>query len=672
MQKLAFSLLLLFITTCSFSQTNFSKLIDTANMDLSIKPGDDFYHFVNGNWLKKTEIPASKTSWGTFTILAENSSLALKAICEDAVKKTNKNRSQQMVADFYTSGMDSMNAEKLGYSPIKKDLERISKIKTINDILNEITYQHTKGITSPLFNFYVEQDAKKTTQYITFIDQGGLVLPDRDYYLKSDARFEKIRGEYRSYITDLFIFTGTDSISAKQNAANIFSFETKLAEASLSKLELRDPIKTYNKLNIDELSKSTPNIAWRGLLQKMLVSKQDSMLVNNPTFLKTIDTLLSTTSIDTWKAYLQWYILKSSASYLSNQFVERAFKYGQALSGQKAMTPRWQKMTYQIDNKLGDVLGQLYVEKYFNAAAKKRMMTLVNNLQISFKERIKKLDWMSAETKTKALAKLNAFAKKIGYPDKWKDYKGVVITKDNLLQNIRNSAAWRYNYLVKRLDQPIDKSEWYYTPQTVNAYYAPLKNEIAFLAAILQPPFFDPLADDAVNYGSIGAVIGHEMTHGFDDQGRQYDLEGNLNDWWQVSDSTNFKARTDKVVAQFNGYKILDTIQVNGELTLGENIADLGGLAIAYDAFKRTAQGQTNKKIEGYTPDQRFFISWARAWRSKMLPETAIRLNNTDVHPPNEFRAIAPLVNMAEFYRAFNINVGDKMYKPAKERVKIW
>lgn len=641
-------------------------------MDLSIRPQDDFYLFVNGNWIKKTEIPASKTSWGTVSMLAEQSSLALKEICEDAVKQSKKNRAQQMVANFYTSGMDSMNAEKLGYLPIKKDLERIAKIKNISDILNEISYQHTNGITSPLFNFYVEQDGKKTTQYITFIDQGGIVLPDRDYYLKSDARNDKIKEEYRSYIRDLFILTGTDSITAKQNADNIIAFETKLAEASLSKVALRDPVKTYNKININDFSKTTHNIDWKAFLQKMQVKSQDSLLCNNPAFLKTIDTLLASTPIDTWKAYLQWYVLKSSASYLSNQFIERAFKYGQVLSGQKAMTPRWQRISYQVDNKLGDLLGQLYVEKYFNAAAKKRMMTLVNNLQQAFAARIKKLDWMSAATKTKALAKLNAFTKKIGYPDKWKTYDGVVITKDNLLQNMRNAAAWRYNYLIKRLGQPIDKSEWYYTPQTVNAYYAPLKNEIAFMAAILQPPFFDPLADDATNYGSIGAIIGHEMTHGFDDQGRQYDLLGNLNDWWQSSDSAKFTERAKQVVAQFNGYRIVDSIPVNGELTLGENIADLGGLAIAYDAFKRTPQGKTNTKTEGYTPDQRFFISWARAWRSKIISETEIRLNKTDPHSPNQFRAIAPLTNMDVFYKAFNVKQGDKMYKAKKDRIKIW
>ncbi|UEG49794.1 M13 family metallopeptidase [Ferruginibacter lapsinanis] len=664
---------LLFLNGLSANCQNIEpkKMIDSTDMDLTVKPGDDFFRFVNGNWIKNTTIPASKTSWGSFNLLAEKSSADVKTLTEYASKNTHKNRMLQMVGDFYTSGMDSINAEQLGYQPIKKDLERINAIKNIDGIITEITYQHTKGITAPLFNFSIYQDAKITTKYITHLDQGGTVLPDRDYYLKNDNRSIDIRKEYLSYIIDLFILTGTDSVLAPDKATTIIELETQLAKAQISKVELKNPEKTYNKLNINDYSKNLKAINLKILMQKMLVN-EDSILSNNLAFLQTTDSLLLNLPLQTWKNYLQWYILKSSAAYLSNAFVERNFKYGKALSGQKAMTPRWQRVSYLTDNRLGDLLGQLYVKKYFTAAAKKRMLALVNNLQDAFKERIKHLDWMSDETKQKALIKLAAITKKIGYPDKWKSYDGVVITKNNYLQNLRNCAEWLYKYSVKRLGSPIDKTEWYFTPPTVNAYYAPLSNEIVFPAAILQPPFFDPVADDAFNYGGIGATIGHEMTHGFDDEGRKYDAEGNLNDWWTNLDAEKFKEKTEKIIAQFDSLTVLDTIHVNGKLTSGENIADLGGLNIAYDAFKKTAQGRSNKKIDGFTPDQRFFLSWSHAWRSKILPETAARYIIIDVHAPNEHRANEPLRNIDAFYKAFDIKPGDKMYKPEKDRIKIW
>lgn len=671
-QPVIFILLFFFTTTAQGQNTEYKKMIDSADMDLSVKPGEDFYHFVNGNWIKNTEIPAAKTSWGSFHILAEESSIAVKELLEYAAKNTRKNRSLQMVGNFYKSGMDSVTTESLGYQPIKKDLERIAAIKNIEEVIAEIAYQHTKGITSPLFNFSVYQDSKITTQYITNIDQGGIVLPDRDYYLKDDKRSTDIRKEYLSYITDLFTLTGTDSTLAAKKAVTIIELETKLANAQISKVALKDPEKTYNKINIDDFSKGLQTIDLRSFLQKMLITGQDSILSNNLIFLRTTDSLLFNTPVQTWKNYLQWYILKSSSAYLSDAFVKRNFQYGKALSGQKAMTPRWQRVSYLVDSRLGDLLGQIYVKKHFTEAAKKRMLALVNNLQDAFKERIKRLDWMSNETKEKALFKLAAFTKKIGYPDKWKNYEGVTISSTNFLQNLRNCAEWIYKYSIKRLGTPIDKTEWYFTPTTVNAYYAPLSNEIVFPAAILQPPFFEPNADDAFNYGSIGAVIGHEMTHGFDDEGRMYDATGNLKDWWTESDAEKFKTRADKIIAEFDSLTVLDTIHVNGKLTSGENIADLGGLSIAYDAFKKTKQGSSNKKIDGFTPDQRFFISWTHAWRSKMLPETAARYIIIDVHAPNELRGNEPLKNIDAFYKAFDIKPGDKMYKPENERIKIW
>ncbi|MGG9972697.1 M13 family metallopeptidase [Ferruginibacter sp. SUN002] len=648
------------------------KKIDTIGMDLTTKPGDDFYKYANGNWVKNTDIPPSKTSWGNFAMLAEQSSIAVQKLLEDAAKNTRKGRSYKMVGDFYTSGMDTVNVEKMGYQPIKKDLERISAIKNTDEVLAEIAYMHTKGITAPLFNFSIYADAKATSQYIAHFDQGGIVLPDRDYYLKDDKRSTDIRKEYLSYITDLFILTGTDSILAAANAASIIELETQLAKVQMSKTDLKDPLKTYNKLDVLTFGKQLKSIDLNTLMKKMLIGNQKNFLANNVNFIITADSLLNALPLQSWKNYLQWYILKSAAPYLSNDFVQRNFQYGKTISGQKTITPRWQRISYLIDNRLGDLLGKLYVQKYFSPSAKKRMLALVNNLQQAFAERIKKADWMSNATKAKALLKLAAFTKKIGYPDKWKNYDGVVIVKDNLIQNLRTCAEWNYTYSIKRLGKPIDKTEWYMTPQTVNAYYAPLSNEIVFPAAILQPPFFDPEADDAFNYGSIGAVIGHEMTHGFDDDGRKYDAEGNLTDWWNEDDAVKFKIQTDKIIAVFDSLTVLDTLHVNGKLTSGENIADLGGLSIAYDAFKKTAQGKSNKKIEGFTPDQRFFLSWAYAWRSKVLPETAARLIIVDVHAPNELRGNEPLKQMEAFHKAFNIKPGDKMFIPEEERIKIW
>ena len=648
------------------------KFIDSSNMNLSVKPGENFYNYANGDWIKNNPIPPSKTSWGSFLVLRDASLTALKNILEDAAKNPEKNRLMKMTGDFYASGMDSIAIEKLGYEPIKNDLANIDKINTVQDLVKEIASMRVNGIASPLFGFYIDQDDRNASKYIAKFGQGGTSLPDRDYYLKNDARITNIRKEFLLYMTDLFKMVGTDSAKAKLQADNILALETQLAKAQYSRVEMRDPVKLYHKFFVDDFSKTTTNINWKNLMQQMNVTGQDSILVSNPAFLKTVDSLLTATPLATWKAYLQWYIIKNSVAYLSNDFVDRNFIFSKVLSGQKEITPRWQRMSGLVDNNLGELLGQLYVAQYFKPEAKIRMIELVKNLQQTFKDRIKKLDWMSASTKAKAIIKLDAFTKKIGYTDKWKTYDGLVITRNNFLENIRNANRWGYKDNIDRLGKPIDKTEWGLTPPTINATYSPSKNQITFPAGILQFPFFDFAADDAINYGGIGAVIGHEMTHGFDDQGRQFDADGNLRDWWTADDAKQFKTKADMVVSQYDAYTVLDTLHVNGKLTLGENLADLGGLAIAYEAFKKTPQGKTTTKIEGFTPDQRFFLSWAQVWRSSYLPETAAQLILTDPHSPNQYRTNGIVSNMDEFYKAFDVKPGDKMYKPVDKRIRIW
>jgi putative endopeptidase len=649
------------------------KFIDPANMDLSVKPGDNFYQYANGTWIKNTPIPASKTRWGSFDALAEESSKALKGLLEDAAKNPGNNSLMKRVGDYYASAMDSIAIEKLGYKPIKPFIDAITALSSKAQVLKHMNYLRAQSISSPLYRIGVGQDAKDVTKYIISIGQGGTTLPDRDYYLKNDARSQKIRTDYAAYIVKLFTLAGEDNVKALANAVTVMELETALAQAQMSRVEMRDPNKLYNKFSVAGLSDKTPNLNWAGILPELgYKTKQDSLIVSNPKFMVFIDSLLGKVSLDDWKVYLKWGVIRDAAPYLSSDFVDANFAYNQSLSGQKEQTPRWQRMSGLIDRQLGDLLGQLYVDKYFNQAAKARMLELVNNLSTSFDSRIKKLDWMSEVTKQRALGKLHAFVKKIGFPDKWKNYDGIVIKKDDFIGNLRRCSQWAYEDNINRLGKPIDKTEWGMTPPTVNAYYSPQKNEIVFPAGILRFPFFDFEADDAINYGGIGAVIGHEMTHGFDDQGRQFDANGNLEDWWTKTDADEFKKRADEVVQQYNGYVILDTLHVNGKLTLGENLADLGGLSIAYEAFKHTKQGQTNDMIDGFTPDQRFFLNWSQVWRNNILPETAAQRIVTDNHSPGIYRSNGPLTNMDAFYKAFDVKPGDKMYKAPEQRTRIW
>ena len=652
------------------------KFIDSANMDLSIKPGDDFYDYADGNWIKNNPIPAKETRWGSFNTLIQDNTTKLLGLLKE-VSATSaqqpKGSLKQRVGDLYASGMDSVTIEKAGYTPIQPDLKRIDRISSTQGVINEMVFQRVHALGSPLFRFGVGGDDKHPNVNIVGLDQGGTSLPDRDYYLKNDPRTLKIQEAYKNYLISLFTLTGTSADEAAKNAAIVFDIEKALAKAQLSRVALRDPNVTYNKFSVVAFSKTTPHLNWVQLLPDMKAPGQDTILVGEPAFFKAADSLVAATPVNDWKVYLKWNILKGSAGSLSSPFVAASFKFSQALSGQKVQAPRTERMSGMVDGSLGELLGQLYVEKYFTPAAKQYMVNLVNNLKSTLGDRIQRLDWMSDETKAHALKKLAAFTVKIGYPDKWQTYDAVIINRGDYVGNLRSIGEWRYNYMVSQLGKPVDKTRWGMTPPTVNAYYNPSNNEIVFPAGILQFPFFDFDADDAVNYGGIGAVIGHEMTHGFDDEGRQYDGDGTLRDWWTKTDADRFKVRTDQVVAQYNAFTVLDTIHVNGKLTLGENLADLGGVNIAYEAFKKTKEGQsTDTKIDGFTPDQRFFLSWAQVWRGSQRPEAAAQRILTDPHSPEKYRCNAPISNVDAWYAAFDVQPGDKNYKAPADRIKVW
>jgi putative endopeptidase len=663
---------LIIITVFSITVNAQIKYIDKANMDLSVKPGDNFYQYANGGWLKKSVMPSTKTRWGSFDMLREESSQQLKTLLEESSKKTTRSRAEQMCGDFYASGMDSLQLEKAGMTPVKKDLQTVDAASNINELINIIMKLRTRGAAGGLFTAFVNQDAKDINVYRMHLGQSGITLPDRDYYLKDDARSKAVRDALKTYIVKVFTLSGASSADALRIAENIIQTETAIARAQLSRVEMRDPQKRYNKYTPDEFSAGFATLKIPALFATLSIPKQDFIIVSTPSFFRALDSLLTKLPLDTWKQIARFEVLKSAAPFLNNDFVTANFEFQKAISGQKEITPRWQRMATLIDGSLGELLGHLYVDRFFKPAAKQRMLEMVNNLQQTFAERIKRLGWMSQDTKLKALTKLMAFTKKIAYPDKWKEYEGVVINKKDLLDNVRSCAQWAYNYNVNKLGKPIDRTEFGFTTPTVNASYNPIQNTITFPAGILQFPFFDFGADDAVNYGGIMAVIGHEMTHGFDDQGRQYDADGSLRDWWTKEDADKFKVLADVVVADYNAAVVLDTMHVNGRLTLGENLADFGGIQMAYEAFKKTPEGKSNEKIDGFTADQRFFLSWAQVWRGMALPETQANLILTDPHSPAQWRALLPLQQMQEFYDAFGIKEGDAMWMPVDKRVKVW
>ncbi len=656
------------------AQTTVTKFIDPANMDQTVKPGDDFYTYASGAWIKNNPVPAKETRWGSFNVLRDFNINAVKAVLEKAAadKSAPAGSVSRRVGDFYAAGMDSVRIEKLGAAPVLPVLKKIDQVKTKDGLLAEINRLRRDGLSNALFGFFIAQDRKNVEHMIPQFSQGGTSLPDRDYYLKSEGRNAGIQEAYKKYITTVFTLVGVPGEKAAKNAETIFALEKQLAAAQLSRVEMRDPYKTYNKYLVADFSKTTPGISWQKMLEELNVHGEDSILVNNPSFFTAADSLLNAVPLADWKVYLQWHELKSAAPHLSSAFVDANFAFNQVLSGQKVQTPRWQRVSQITDGSLGELLGQLYVKEYFKPEAKARMAELVSNLRKAFAVRIKQLDWMSDTTKEKALAKLAAFRPKIGYPDKWKTYEGLQISADNYYGNVVNVGKWGYDDMISRLGKPVDRERWGMTPPTVNAYYNATLNEIVFPAGILQFPFFDPNADDAVNYGGIGAVIGHEMSHGFDDNGSKYDADGTLRNWWTEEDRSKFDDKTKALGQQFDAYTIQDSIHVNGKLTMGENIGDLGGLNVAYEAFKMTPQGQSAELIDGFTPDQRFFLAWAQVWRGNILAPAAAQLILTDSHSPGPYRTIGAPVNMDAWYKAFNVQPEDKLYKKPEDRIRIW
>ena len=566
--------------------------------------------------------------------------------------------------------MDTVTIEKLGISPLKPILNKIDSLADVNGLMSSMASASSRR-SGNLLGFSVDPDDKMSTQSIANFSQAGITLPDRSYYLDTDAKAKTIRAAYITYVQKIFTLSG-DSIHAKTDAAKLLALETKIAKSHSTQVELRDPEKNYHKFLVADFQKQTPNINWTSLFNQLGI-KPDSILVRQPNYYKTLNGLIKTEPIANWRLKLKFDALNAAAPALTRAFRDARFEFfGKTLNGQKEPTERWKAIVNSTDSNLGDLLGQLYTEQYFKPEAKKRMLSLVDNLQKVYEDRIKKVDWMSAETKQKAIEKLNAFVKKIGFPNKWKNFDDVSTSPDTYYENIQTANKHAFNEMINKLGKPVDKTQWAMTPPTVNAYYNPLFNEIVFPAGILQFPFFDFNADDAINYGAIGMVIGHEMTHGFDDQGRQYDLAGNLKDWWTKADADKFKAKTDKVVAFYSKFSLLDNQHVNGKLTLGENLADIGGLQIAYDAFKLTDEGKSGNKINGLTPDQRFFLSFAQVWRMKTRDETMrIRLK-TDPHSPEMFRVNGPVYNIEAFYKAFNIPDTAKMYIAPKDRLGVW
>ncbi|MDB5140171.1 MAG: peptidase [Mucilaginibacter sp.] len=665
----------LLITACKQRTTDMPErtvFFDASGMDSTVKPGDNFFLYANGKWLKNTKIPPSEIGWGSGYIVRNENLKNLHAILDDLSAKDNPAGSkEQKVADLYKSGMDTVTIEKSGYEPVKPLLAKINSVKDYKGLINLEADSYKDG-DGDLLGFYVSPDDKISTKNVAHFDQTGLNLPNRDYYFKTDAPSKKIRMEYVKYIAKLFTLIGTDTATAAKKATEILKLETNIAQSHLTPVELRDPVKNYNKYTVADFQKQVPDIDLTDVFKRMHI-KTDTILVGQPNYFKALDILLKTIPISTWKDKAAFDVLNDASGSLSASFRDANFNFfGKILSGQKQQKERWKTVAYAIDGGLGELLGQLYVEKYFTPDAKKRMLDLVNNLQNVYKARIQQLDWMSPDTKKHALEKLAAFTKKIGYPDKWKRYDDVVVNKDTYYANLVSVAKHDYKESIKKINKPVDKTEWGMTPPTVNAYYNPTFNEIVFPAGILQFPFFDKDADDAINYGAIGAVIGHEMTHGFDDEGRQYDKDGNLKDWWIAEDAGKFKTRVKVMIDQYNKFTVLDTLHINGSLTQGENLADIGGVAIAYQAFKNTPEGRSNKKIDGFTPDQRFFLSFAQVWRSKNSDETTRMRISNDPHSPAQYRVNGPVSNTPAWYKAFDIKPGDKMYRSENERVKVW
>lgn len=645
----------------------------TAYLDRSVDPAMDFFQFATGSWRKNNPVPADKARWSGFDELGERNWWLIRSLLDElAAAPAGTDATRKLVGDFYASAMDTNRLEKLAFSPLDGDLARIPAIQSVDDAMELLANWHARGIGAS-FGAFVQPDAKNSTTYALYLWQGGLGLPDRDYYLAEG--FAKQRDEYRAHIARMMRLLGDDEDQAKAAADAVLTLETELAKVSRTRTELRDQEKNYTKLSLDELDKLTPALNWPTYFRASGIRGLEYVIVGQPEFFRALNRLATETDGIAWAAYLRWHLVSGCANQLHTAAFDESFKfYGTVLRGQPQPEPRWQRAAKAVDGNVGEALGQLYVAKHFPPAAKARMAELIGNLRAVFRDRLAKLEWMSDATRKEALKKFDRFTQKIGHPDKFRDYSGLVIRRDDYLGNVQRANEFETRRQVARIGKPVDRTEWEMTPQTVNAYFNPALNEIVFPAGILQPPFFDLELDDAVNYGAIGVVIGHEITHGYDDQGRKYDADGNLRDWWTEADGKEFDRRAQKVVEQYGAYEALPGKKVNGQLTLGENIADLGGTSIAFEALQRALAKDPSKRknVDGFTPEQRFFLSLAQLWRVNWREAELQRRLIVDPHSPGQFRGIGPHVNLPEFYAAWPQNEKSPWFRQPEDRAKIW
>lgn len=647
---------------------------DTRDMDARARAQDDFYRYANGGWLKKNPVPSHESRWGSFLMLRYDTEKKLRALVGklQKMKRAKTGSPEQMVRDFYRSGLDMRRRNALGLAPLRPWLERIGKIHDVPTLVSALAHLEKIGGGGP-WGVAIDQDMKNSETYILYLHQSGLGMPDRDYYLKNDAESVRVRTAYEKHLEVMFAFMGKAKAEAKKNREIVMYIETALAKISMPKEDLRDVDKTYHKKSFAQLQSLTRNIDWRNYF-KILGAKPRDVVVMQPEFLKAVSAMLTKVSIEEWKTYLTWHLVGGSASYLGTKFEKQSFTfYGTTLSGVKTMKPAWRRSLGAVNGNVGELLGKLYVKEYFSPSAKRKIRAIVADLFEAYETRIKNLDWMSSATKRKAVRKLRQMTRKLGYPDKWKGYRGLVIKSDDYLGNAVRAAIFEHTRAMRRLRKPVDRREWFMHPQTVNAYCSFGLNDIVFPAAILQPPFFNAdTDDDALNYGAIGTVIGHEITHGFDDQGSKFDGKGNRKTWWTKTDRARFAKKAKVLVGQFNTYEVAGGLKVNGRLTLGENIADLGGASIAYDAYKLRLARTKREDIDGFTPEQRFFLGFALFERENSRPESQKTQVLTDPHSPGVFRINGPASNLPEFYAAFGVRKGDALYRKPAERAKIW
>ena len=648
--------------------------LDRADMDPTASPCRDFAQYADGGWLKANPIPPSFSRWGTFSVLGDRNREVLKTILEEAAaKKSPEGSDEQKLGDFYAACMNETKVEADGAAPIAPELDRISKIADRAALEEEVARLHRNGV-NVMFAFGSQQDRKNSEEVIAGAFQAGLGLPDRDYYFKTDEKTAKIREQYVTHVARSFALIGETPGQAAADAKTVLALETKLAGASMTRVERRDPDATYHRMTVAELSAATPRFDWIAYLRALEAPAGTAVNVAQPKFFAALDDALESVPLADWKTYLRWHVVDTFAPRLSSKFVEEDFDFnGRTLAGTKELLPRWKRCVAATDGELGFALGKLYVQRAFPPDAKARMDRMVQNLIAALRDDLSTLSWMGDDTRKAALTKLAAFTPKIGYPDEWRDYSAYRVGREGYAANVMAGRAFESRRDIRKIGKPVDRKEWGMTPPTVNAYYNSSKNEIVFPAGILQPPFFDAKADDAVNYGGIGAVIGHEMTHGFDDQGRKFDAHGNLTDWWSAADARNYQERAVCVEKQFDGYVVEEGLHENGKLVLGESIADLGGLTLAYRAFRKSLEGKPEPpKIDGFTADQRFFLSWARVWAENERPEAARLRVATDPHALDRFRAFGAPSNLPEFAGAFSCKPGDPMVRPESDRCQIW